>query len=194
MSLDEGMSKASSSIGKSITMVGVVLSLAMIVTAGWLWHRSLQHADLLARIEPAPASSNERELTGVGSYKGAVLIGSIKDPPAIFTSAAYAHSVFPVTKGKGSLLHIVPETKRGKFGFGFSRGELRLALPAIPLLFWMKAPPPSEYRVVYVPYYFFMLLGIVLPARVGWRVLGMGRSGPAGASLRLQEASAATDA
>jgi hypothetical protein len=187
MALDVGMSQPSSWVRTSITVAGVALSLAVLVAAGGLWRRSLHHADLVARVEPV-AGSHDSELTGVGSYKGAVLIGSIKDPPAVLSSTEYAHSVFPVSKEKGTFLHVEPEYKHGKFGFGVSRGELRLSLP-VPILFWMKPPPPSQYRVVYVPYYFFMLLGVIHPARVGWRRWrGVPVSGPADQPLRVEQA------
>lgn len=191
MALDVDMSQPSSWVGTSITVAGVVLSLAVLATAGWLWHRSLRHADLVARVEPA-AGGNGQELTGFGSYKGALLFGAIKDPPAVLSSTQYAHSVFPVTKEKGGFLHVEPEYKRGKLGFGVSRGALRMAMPT-PLLFWMKPPPASEYRIIYVPYYFFMLLGMIQPARLGWRRwCSVPVDGPADQPLRVERAEVVT--
>lgn len=192
MALDVGMPQPSSSwLRTLITVAGVALSLAVLATAGWLWHRSLRHADLVARVEPV-AGGNGQELTGVGSYKGAMLIGSIKDPPQVLSSTEYAHSVFDVPKEKTGFLHVEPAYKHGKLGFGVSRGALRLSMPT-PLLFWMKPPPPSEYRVVYVPYYFFILLGMVHPARVGWRRWrSVPVSGPADQPLRIEGAEVVT--
>jgi hypothetical protein len=137
------------------------LSLAVLISAGLLWRRSLHHADIVASAKPA--GKDQCVLQGFGSVDGAVLFGSVDDPQPVVGDGEYCHSVFPLTPPEGkheSLVQVVPIVKHSALGFGASKGELRLKLPFFSFL----TPPPRKFEVVYVPYYFFMVLGVVYPA------------------------------
>lgn len=137
----------------------------LFVAAGVLWVRSFRHMDLYANLEPA--ADHQGVLKGLGSYRGALLIGSLQDPQPCECETGYEHSVFQLApKGSGhSLLQVVPAEKHSALGFGASKGELKFNVPILSLF-----TPGRKYEVVYVPYYFFMLLGVLMPARKIYRV------------------------
>jgi hypothetical protein len=137
-----------------------VLPLVALAMIGWVWHRSLHQAHYFYRLEPTSTGSVMR---GFGSYKGALLFGSIADTAAPADAVARCrHDVFAIT-GKGSMLRPRPTFKAGGLGFGISRGELTLNLPFAFML------PTRTYHVLYVPYYFLMLLAAIAPGRLALR-------------------------
>jgi hypothetical protein len=144
--------------------LAIAVCLGVFGSAAWLWHRSLHCADYLYRVQPAVSGCNWH---GVGSYRGALLIGSLHDPSDCQT-ACYCHDMYPVFADPNAetMMRAVPTYKTGALGFGVSRGELQITLP---LAFWL---PPRTYHVVYVPYYCIMLISILWPigiARRFWR-------------------------
>jgi hypothetical protein len=137
-----------------------VLPLLVLAQLGWIWHHSLHQGDYFYRLAP---TSTGTVMRGFGSYKGALLLGSIADPAAAMDNAAhYRHEAFPIT-GKGSMVRPRPTYKVSGLGFGVSRGELTLHLPFGFTL------PTRTYQVLYVPYYFLMLLVAIAPGRFALR-------------------------
>lgn len=153
---------------KALKICGSLLAIAFCLgifgSSAWLWHRSLYCADYLYRVQAVADGCNWH---GVGSYRGALLIGSLHDP-SNGQSCGYCHDEYPVFRepGSQSLMRAVPTYKTGALGFGISRGELQLAMP---FAFWL---PPRTYHVVYVPYYCIMLISLLWPigiVRRSWR-------------------------
>ena len=141
-----------------------LLSMAVLVTAGWLWHRSYHQADYYCRFEPVGTGS---ALRGVGSYRGAMLIGMVFDPTHMDGATRFRHEAFALTDGGGSsMLRTRPTLLVHGLGFGISRGELTVHFP----LAFLLPMPVRTYRVIYVPYYFIMLLALISPAWVAWRI------------------------
>lgn len=141
----------------------LVISLSVIILAGWAWHRSLQYADLIYRLEPTAKGNVMR---GVGSYRGAMMLGSIVDTTFITSGTGIRHDAY-VIRGRGgpSILSPRPLYKVSGLGFGFSRGELAVNLPLASFLV-----PPRTYQVIYVPYYFIMLMAAAPLIKFGWRI------------------------
>ena len=155
-----------------------LLSAAVLVTAGWLWHRSYHMSDYYCRLEPVVGGS---ALRGVGSYRGAMLFGTVFDPCRMESASCYRHEAFALSGGGGpSMIRTRPTLLVHGLGFGVSRGELTFQFP----LAFLMLTPSRTYRVIYVPYYFIMLLALIAPARLGWRACrGMSRS--VGSALRI---------
>ena len=131
-----------------------LLSLAVLLASGWLWHRSTRVADYFYRVKPNEVGS---ALRGFGSCRGVCLFGTVVDSLHREPSDEYQHDMLPLTTSTGgkSVLAIRPAYKAGGLGFGVSRGELAVNLPMAFLL------PKRTYHVVYVPYYFIMLVALV---------------------------------
>ena len=146
---------------KRSAAIFLFLSLAVFAVAGGLWHRSLHYADYYYRLEPAGGGS---ALRGFGSYKGALVFGSVQDSSPTDAASDYRHDTYLLTNGS-SMLKPRPVYRVSGLGFGVSQGELTWNLPLAFML------PTRLYHVVYVPYYFIMLLTAIYPARYFWRLM-----------------------
>jgi hypothetical protein len=142
-------------------VLATILSLAIFLCAGWAWTRSVSYADYFYRLQPTPTGGSE--MKGFGSYRGALVVGSIQNSTSGCAESLYRHDTYPVMKN-GSMLKAEPDTKVAALGFGVSRGQLKLTLPFSFLM------PKQIYRVVYLPYYFIMLLALIQPIRLRRRL------------------------
>ena len=133
-------------------------AVALLLMATYLWHRSGDCADLYYRIEPVPGGG---ALRGVGSYRGACLIGAIYEPNANAAVGSFRHDIYPLNAkgGKGSIVRATPSFEARALGFGISRGKFALNIPMAFLL------PNRTYQVVFIPYYFLMLLSVTVLTR-----------------------------
>ena len=172
-----------------------VTSMVVVMISSWAWWRSYRIADHIYRAEPARNLADE-EVTlarGIASFKGALVIGKVEEAAGGCTSVRYCHNTYPLLKSTGSsMIQVRPAFLLKSLGFGISTGVLGFELPA-PIAFVKsfgfglisnRNGNPGEdhflekhYRAVYIPYYFFILLGLVVPlmrvrryVRAVWRV------------------------
>lgn len=144
----------------------VAASLVVFVAAAWLWYHSMSCMDRVYRTVQVPGGN---EMRGVGSYRGALLIGSIFETSTVPLNRGYRHDLFPIVSGGRkasgpSVLEARPSYKISGLGFGISRGELKCTLPFSFFL------PVRTYQAVYIPYYFIMLITAIAPGRMGWKI------------------------
>jgi hypothetical protein len=128
---------------------------------GWLWKRSRHTADYCYQLRATPEQS---VLRGFGSYEGALVFGSVSEVGQPPIAPGIQHGKLKLTTGAGgqSILKLKPSYKTGSLGFGLSAGSVSLNLPMAFLL------PTFRYHVLYIPYYLFMILFAVPPARRLW--------------------------
>ena len=168
-------------------------SYMVILISSLAWWRSYSKADYLYRAEPftlvadvpgktAEAALNPASLTGrllapvgrtgqsvtlargIASFKGALVIGKIEDTSNACPCVRYCHDIFPLIESSGpGMLQARPHFLATFLGFGITAGEITTELPG-PLFFVKSLLNQKKYRAIYVPYYFFLLLGIVVPA------------------------------
>jgi hypothetical protein len=148
------------------------VSLAVLITCAWAWHRSLRFSDYFYRLrQDGPSAILKR---GFASSGGALLFGWLREPTGVIPPApGYHHETHLRFENGVSFLRVQPKQKVAALGFGVSHGEVMLNIPMAFLL------PSSSYGVTYVPYYFIMLLAAISPARLAWKWLRQYRQTPA---------------
>ena len=162
------------------------VSFAILIVAAWAWWRSGTTADYLYRAEPLvlipdassigkylsagnsafAASPFQKSVTlarGIVSYKGALVIGKVEDSSNACPMVRYCHEIVPVVKSSGpGMVQARPNFLATFLGFGITTGEITYDLPG-PFSFAKSLLNQRKYRAIYIPYYFFMLLALILP-------------------------------
>jgi hypothetical protein len=148
---------------KPLVVTLTALSLLLCIAAGWCWKRSYAYADIFSRDSIGETSN---KLSGVGSYRGALIIGSLDRPMFPPPLMEFKHRIYSVAEQKSKVQTAVA-ARRGALGFGVADGTIQLPVPMFGNFF---KTPPLPYHIVFIPYYFLMLLTAFLP---GWQAMAV---------------------
>jgi hypothetical protein len=135
-------------------------SMLICIATGWCWHRSYAIVDIISRDS---LSQPMNKMRGVGSYRGALLIGTVDLPTLCDVNLEINRREITVSRSRDTVRSSIGAQK-DFLGFGSVTGSM--PKPVFGGLFTVNLP----FRAVYVPYYFIMLITAILS---GWMLLAL---------------------